>query len=1118
MELFLGLDVGSTTVKGVLVEPGTGEIVWSDYQRHETRQAEKALELLQEIETRFPDGSLRVFMTGSGGAALAPLIGARFVQEVNALSLAIEHYFPDAGSVVELGGQDAKIIIWLLDEKTGRKRKLPSMNDKCAGGTGAVIDKIRAKLNLLPEELLALRYNPEKLHPVAGKCGVFAETDINGLQKQGVAKEELMNSLFEALVQQNLSVLTRGNTLRPQVILLGGPNTFIPALQEAWRHNIAALWKERKVPLPEGVDPSTFVRVPENGQYYCALGCVLYGKTEPSDVGLYRGSGELRKFIGQGRTEIKLKLGEKGLVNSPQELESFREKYRISDFQSPLTAGSGGRVDGYLGIDAGSTSTKAVLIDREGRVLARAYQLSKGNPLLDAQQVVSSIVHEVETHGNASLRILGVATTGYAKDMLREIIGADLALVETVAHTQAALHFFPEADVIVDIGGQDIKVILLKNGRVKDFKLNTQCSAGNGYFLQNTAEKFGLKVEEYADQAFAAPAAPIFNFGCAVFLESDIVNFQQLGWEPKEIMAGLAQVLPKNIWLYVVQEPNLRKLGKSFILQGGTQRNLAAVKAQVDFIRARVPEAQIQVHPFTGESGALGAALEARRSVRGKSGFIGVEALSQLEFLSRRDESTRCRFCKNLCLRTFIDSKTPVGEERRFIIATCEKGTVEDLSQMKEIKAGLDRVKLEYPNFAETASKEVFYSFKSGQAWQKEEGGFFSSKKERKKWLQKRSELRIGLPRVLNMYSVAPLFTAYFESLGILYKNFVFSDYTSEKLYREGSRRGAIDPCFPSKVAMAHVHQLLNRKKVDMIFFPCLFNLKTELRGTQGWNACPTVAASPEVVKAAFTKEEDLFSQKGVQYLDPVLNLAEPDLLEKQLFETFKDLLGLTRKENQRAMEEGWKALSQYYRSLRTRAGETLRQLEEEGRLGIVLLGRPYHNDPGLNHGILDELQKAGYPIFTIDSLPQDQGTLEKLFGPEIEAGHIRSPMEIADVWKNSFSENSNKKVWGAKFVARHPNLAAIDLSNFKCGHDSPIYHTVESIVEATGTPYFTFHEIDENKPSGAIKIRVETIRYFLKRYEEELLLRGRPWEETENGRTGMEAGNCKSESEKCKF
>ncbi|MEE9231179.1 MAG: BadF/BadG/BcrA/BcrD ATPase family protein, partial [Acidobacteriota bacterium] len=261
--LMIGLDVGSTTVKAVVMDPRTDEILWKDYERHDTRQPEKVFEFLQRIEEAFllPYDKLRIFITGSGGRVLQGYLGAKLVQEVNAVSLAVEHLYPDAGSVIELGGQDAKIIIWLTDPETDMKRKVPSMNDKCAGGTGAVIDKISSKLQLSGEDLQSLPYYDVKLHPVAGKCGVFAETDVNGLQKQGIPPEQLMASLYEAIVQQNLSVLTRGNTLRPTVLLLGGPNTFIPAMRDCWKENIPKIWAERNFPLPEGVDPSDLVIV-----------------------------------------------------------------------------------------------------------------------------------------------------------------------------------------------------------------------------------------------------------------------------------------------------------------------------------------------------------------------------------------------------------------------------------------------------------------------------------------------------------------------------------------------------------------------------------------------------------------------------------------------------------------------------------------------------------------------------------------------------------------------------------------------------------------------------------------------------------------------------------------
>jgi predicted CoA-substrate-specific enzyme activase len=1117
---YIGMDVGSTTVKAVVVDQATDQIVWRDYQRHDTKQPEKVLEFLKRFDTEiegFAPERARIFITGSGGNGLAKYIGAKFVQEVNAVSLAVEKLYPECGSVIELGGQDAKIIIFKEDPETGRKKKIPSMNDKCAGGTGAVIDKINAKLRIPPDQLCNMGYVGLKLHPVAGKCGVFAETDINGLQKAGVPPDELMASLFEAIVMQNLSVLTRGNTLRPVVLLLGGPNTYIKGMRECWKHNIPKIWAERNTPLPEGVPPEDLIRTPENAQYFAAIGAVEFGKSEEDGVGRYLGWEKLQWYIEVGRDEEKAKKGGKGgLAKSAEELEAFKAKYRHKRFV-PATFQPGEVVEGFIGIDGGSTSTKAVLLskDKERRVLAKAYQLSKGNPIEDTMEIFAKLRKQVEDQG-ATLKVLGVGTTGYAKDILKDVIGADAAIVETVAHTQAGLHFYKDIDVICDVGGQDIKIIILKNGRVKDFKLNTQCSAGNGYFLQSTAQGFGYPVEQFADVAFSASAFPQFGYGCAVFMQSDIVDFQRQGWKPEEIMAGLCNVLPKNIWLYVSQIPNLSAIGRRFLLQGGTQYNLAAVKAQVDFIESRFRGKDVQpeviVHEHCGEAGAIGAALEAGRlwDHGRQTTFIGLDAVQQIQYKTTRNESTRCYFCKNKCLRTFIDVKTGVLSEnayrpakskvpleegaQRLIIATCEKGTVEDINEMRNIKGNLDKIKKANPNFVEIAAKAVFrVPDVPLVADPLPKIRLTPAQKKRAELMSRRAQLRIGMPRVLNMYSVAPVFTAYFAALGVKAENMVFSDYTSEQLYKEGAKRGSIDPCFPSKLGIPHVHNLLYvhhaKRPLDIIFFPMIDDLPSDLACTQDSRACPTVATTPEAVKAAFTKEGDLFQEKGVLFLDTFVNLKDPKVFERQMYQQFKDILGLSPEENYRAVQEGYKALDYYVNvTLRGAAREVLEQLEREDRLGVVLLGRPYHNDPGVNHEILEEFQKLGYPVFTQDCLPIDDDIIWRLFGDEVRAGEIPHPMAITDVWKNSYSENTSRKVWAAKYVARHPNLVALELSSFKCGHDAPIYTVVEEIVEHSGTPYFCFKDIDENKPTGSIKIRVETIAYFLKRYREDMI------------------------------
>src|SRR6516164_2202617 len=363
-DLMVGLDVGSTTVKSVVVDLTTQNIVWSDYQRHDTKQPEKCLEFLKRMEadTGIKAAETRVFVTGSGGGGIAQHIGGKFVQEVNAVSLAVEKLFPECGSVIELGGQDAKIIIFKKDPETGRKKKIPSMNDKCAGGTGAVIDKINAKLRIPADQLCQMGYKGLKLHPVAGKCGVFAETDINGLQKMGVPPNELMASLFEAIVMQNLSVLTRGNTLQPVVLLLGGPNCYIKGMRDCWKANIPKIWEERNTPLPEAVAPEDLIQTPDNAQYFAAIGSVEFGKTEDEGVGQYVGYEKLDWYVNVGRDEEKAKRGATGgLAKDEADLAAFKKKYRHKKFV-PATFQPSEVVEGFVGIDGGSTSTKAVLI------------------------------------------------------------------------------------------------------------------------------------------------------------------------------------------------------------------------------------------------------------------------------------------------------------------------------------------------------------------------------------------------------------------------------------------------------------------------------------------------------------------------------------------------------------------------------------------------------------------------------------------------------------------------------------------------------------------------------------------------------------------------------------
>ncbi len=723
-----GIDVGSTTVKAVLVEQG--EILWQDYRRHNTRQAEMVLEFLRrmEAECNLRPGRDCIFFTGSGAGFIAPLVGGKLIQEVVAVAAAVEKLHPDVSFVSEIGGEDMKTVFFASSGNTTSKQVY--MQSACSGGTGTFIEKTARKLQIAPDKLAHMHHAGQALHKISSKCGIFAEADANTLVKGGVPNEEIIASLFDAVVCQNLATLTKGNTPAPKVLLLGGPNLFFEGLQEAWRHHLKKLWAERKVALPADRDPDDLILVPDQALYYASLGCVTIGNAEVHGRTAYEGIKRLEWWIARGQHELKAKEGAQGLVASEEELKRFFEQYgdpkrslatpahRVRDGAAP----HGFEEVVLVGCDFGSTTAKAVVMAQDDKLLFTCYALSQGNPIEDAKALMRQI-REAGHH-----RIGALALTGYGKDLLKDIVGADLAVVETVAHAQAALHYFPDADVICDVGGCDVKVMILRQGTVADFRLNSQCSSGNGAFLQGIAERYDVPLESYAARAFQAKAMPALAMGCGVFLQSDIVNQQRKGWSADEIMASLAAVLPINVWVYAGQLQNLRAIGRKFVLQGGTHRNLAVVKAQVDFIKGKVPNAEIMIHPYSGEAGAIGAALCAREKLRSgtPSRFRGFDTIDSLVYRSTTDDNTICRWCSCNCKRTFIDvqlpdaggrpwSKVPLeaGWERVISGNSCPKGLVEDVNEMRAVKARLEEGKRAYPNVGELVRTQAFHRFKA---------------------------------------------------------------------------------------------------------------------------------------------------------------------------------------------------------------------------------------------------------------------------------------------------------------------------------------------------------------------------------------------------------------------
>jgi activator of 2-hydroxyglutaryl-CoA dehydratase/predicted nucleotide-binding protein (sugar kinase/HSP70/actin superfamily) len=1126
----VGIDIGSTTVKAVVCDPDTLETLWSDYQRHETRQPEMVVEFLVRIGAAFPHvKDMRVFVTGSGSGPLAEPLGARFVQEVNAVTLAVERLHPTVGSVIELGGQDAKIIMFRdeTDEDgnlTGGKNAITSMNDKCASGTGATIDKCMIKVGMPPEQTSKIKFDPTKLHHVAAKCGVFAETDIVNLVKSGIPGIEIMNSLADAIVHQNLSVLTRGNTLRHEVLLLGGPNTYLPFLVECWRMRIPETWDSRGHDYPKDRPIEELIYTPENAQYYAAFGAVVFGLAEMADdpeLARYKGLNDLKHYIQHGRGARLAGTAMGPLVKNKDELAVFREKYKIPTFTAaPIIPGK--TVRGVIGLDGGSTSSKAVLVDYDtGEVLYKAYTLSKGNPIKDTKEILHEIKSHVHDKGGV-LECMGFGATGYAANVLEESVKADVNIVETVAHMMSAVRYVPHADVVCDIGGQDIKVLFLAENKegtrdVRDFRLSNQCSAGNGMLLQAMADQFGVHLHDYADTAFNADLSPKFSYGCAVFLDADRVNFQKEGFTAPEMLAGLAKVLPKNVWQYVVQVPRLAEFGRVFVLQGGTQRNLAAVKAQVDYIEERVPNAEVVVHPHTGEAGAIGAAMETLRVVkrRGHSTFIGLDQAIDLAYTTRNDESTVCHFCPNDCSRTFIDTKTPDGRTSRYISGfSCEKGTVESKEALKVLSMERNVIRRQFPNMVDEESRLAFRHFydqvplpKAGTSKKdvsiKRKRLFRFARRVVNRGFKRShtdlSNVRIGMPRVMNLYSTAPFFRTFFETIGLPKDNLIWSPPTTEEMWVEGGRYGSIDPCFPSKVIQSHIHELIfhahtdhdgsapmnlkgkPRGPLDYIYYPCITHLPSFVNNVMDDAACPIVAGSPLVVKASFTKEVDFFARAGIEYIDQAVTFTEVNLLKKRMFDAWGHRLGATEDETDWAVDQGFAALRHFNKVMQDKGRAIIEQMERENRVAILMIGRPYHNDPGLNHGIPDEFQVLGYPVLSIRSIPKDPAWLRpRMVG-------LKDPLDLNDVWPENFSTNSVQKVWGARFAAHHPNIAVLDLSSFKCGHDAPTYGLIDRIMKTAKAPYSALHDLDANKPGGSIQIRVKTYSYKLNMVEEQL-------------------------------
>ena len=1034
----VGLDVGSTTIKVVVVAPGLESPMVARYARHQGRLAETMVTLLDDV---LPPRS-RVAVTGSGGI-VADALGALAIHEVTAAAGAVARRHPAARTLIDLGGQDAKLVTFEPDGRGGARPHV-SMNDRCAAGTGVTLDRCLRRIGVSPAAAALVTYRADAVHPLSARCGVFAETDLVNLARRGVGPDALVSSLADAIVLASLGALTRGVTPRPPVVLLGGPHAHVPALTLAWRRHLSALWLERGVDFdPKGGD----VFVPEDALYYPALGAALRGAP-----------GAIAGSVARPRSRAWLLRA----ATAPRPASIAREEAPLGRSRSreerPPWPSVGAPSKRYaLGIDAGSTVTKAVVLDASRRLVARA-QRASGEPADDARALLAAVMGSLEEVDPAAT-LASIAVTGYGSAWIAPLVGADLEVVETVAHARAARAVLPEVDVVCDVGGQDIKVLALDPcGSIREFRVSSQCSAGIGAVLESTAREFDIARDRYAERAFAARRAPRFEDGCVVFLDAARVGLQRAGYSPEEILAGLARALPRVVWTQVANGLHPATLGRVVLLQGGVQRNEAAVRAQVDHLVTLVPGVRVAVHPHPELAGALGAALLALDAAPERA----PRTLRLPVVTLRVGEDLRCDLCANRCPRAELELSE--GAERRAFMV----GHACDAGGEATRREGARRRR------ANDARVPDLYSLEARRLFAPEHAATPLRSTPKR--------VRVGIPRALAQYRAAPFFRAYLEALGVAPRDVVFSPATSDALWREGAHHGATDPCFPVKVVLAHVHHLLRRvhdrgRPLDALFLPRVTRAVTPVRHAADCASCPVVAASPALVRAAFGGAA--LDERGVALLDPEVTLSEPELLREQLFDAFRPLLGLTRGESDAAVAVGAAAVRAFEASLGARAQTLLS--EARGRGVVLVLARPYHADPGVSHHVGAELQSLGYPAMGVRAIPRDVAWLRALMADDLRRGAIEDPYDVRDLAPEIDNSGGSERLWAARVAARHGGLGVVDLSSFKCAQDAPTHAPVRALLADAGVAYCALHDLDETRPRISLRMRLRTFAGAMK-------------------------------------
>lgn len=878
----LGVDVGSTTVKTVIINEKK-EIIYSKYERHFSKVKESVSSQLREIAEKFPGQGFHLSITGSAGLGLANAAELPFVQEVFGAFIAVKHSYPDADVVVELGGEDAKIIF--LTGGTEQR-----MNGSCAGGTGAFIDQMATLLGITVPEMDELSLRSEKLYPIASRCGVFAKSDIQPLLNQGANREDVAASIFQAVVDQTVSGLAQGRRIKGKVLFLGGPLSFLKGLRRAFVRTLG-LTDEEAI-------------FPDTAPCFMAYGCALYAM---ENSGVFTIDDAISRISGAVMNDDII-TGTR-LFTTQEEYDEFVKRHNSCDAERvDINSYSG---DAYLGIDAGSTTTKLALITPDGGLLYNYYTSNKGRPL----DVITDQLGKIYDIIGDRIKIRSSAVTGYGEDLIKAGIGVDFGIVETVAHYRAAALFCPDVDFIIDIGGQDIKCFKIKNHAIDSIMLNEACSSGCGSFIQTFAQAMGYDIAEFSRLGLFAEKPVDLGSRCTVFMNSSVKQAQKDGATVEDISAGLSSSIIKNAIYKVIRARSAQSLGDNIVVQGGTFLNDAVLRSFEQELGKNVTRPAI-----AGLMGAFGAALYAKENSTGESTLISPEALKNFSYSSKQ---THCRGCGSNCSLTIMT----FGDGHKFISGNrCEKG------------AGLIR-KNDIPCMFEYKYQHLLEITK-----EKPESPI----------------ARVGIPLVLGFYEQLPFWHRLFTDLGM---EVVISDESTRKTYFNGQHTIPSDTvCYPAKLSHGHIVDLLG-KNVDFIFYPCESYNIDEGQSDNHYN-CPVVAYYPELLKANIPELTD------ENFLHPYMDIN----LERHCVEVLSDVLkkyGFTKKQLKNAFISAHAALDKWRSDIITEGERTIRIAREKKIPIIVLAGRPYHIDPEINHGIHKLMTSLGLAVITEDSVSQ---------------------------------------------------------------------------------------------------------------------------------------------------